>query len=156
MELFFAEPGVGGASSSVSSADLLSVEYWVVLLSQLVAALVLVPAWILAGVASAGWLWPPQIREWLLVQNVVSVTTADVANVISSQISRLLKEIHTLRIEVRSEMKNDRLEIVEMKAEAEAMHSDVMADMIQIKEIMSTLLELRKAEFQEQAGLLRR
>ena len=125
--------------------SVLSFEYWLIAFYRIMAFFFIVPLWILLGFLSAGWLWPPQVRRKMLVQRVLN-TRADVSNVISLQISELRKEVYKLRVEVKAEMKSDRQEIIEMKAEAEAVQSDVLADMMQIKEIMSTLLELRREE----------
>ena len=127
-------------------------EYWVIAFYRMLAFFVITPLWIALGFLSAGWLWPPQVRQKMLVQRVVSNTRADVSNVISMQISELRKEVYKLRVEVKAEMKSDRQEIIAMKAEAEAVQSDVLADMMQIKEIMSTLLELRRSEIANMQG----
>ena len=126
--------------------DIAHFEYWIIAFYRVVAFFIITPLWIVVGFCSAGWLWPPQVRQKFLVQRDVSNTRSDVSKVISMQISELRKEVHKLRIEVKAEMKHDRRTITEMKAEAEAVQSDVLADMMQIKEIMRTLLELRRED----------
>jgi hypothetical protein len=41
-------------------------------------------------------------------------------------------------------MKHDRKEFLQVKAEVEAVQAEVMADLLQVKEIMVTLLEMSK------------
>ncbi|MBV5345881.1 MAG: hypothetical protein JZU63_10395 [Rhodoferax sp.] len=45
---------------------------------------------------------------------------------------------------ILNEMKHDRKEFLQVKAEVEAVQAEVMADLLQVKEIMVTLLEMSK------------
>jgi hypothetical protein len=58
--------------------------------------------------------------------------------------TELQNEIWTIRAEMRAEMKHDRKEFLQVKAEVEAVQAEVMADLLQVKEIMVTLLEMSK------------
>ena len=37
---------------------------------KLIVALILIPTWLVLGVLSAGWLWPPQVRKGIFVQRI--------------------------------------------------------------------------------------
>lgn len=113
---------------------------------QLVALLIVLPVWILVGVASAGWAWPPQWRERLLAHNTTLVSKNIVNVQVSKQIAELKKEVNDLREEAKREMKNDRNELISMKAEAESLQRDVLEDMVQIKEIMNSLLDMARSK----------
>lgn len=101
--------------------------------------------WIVGGICSAGFLWPPQIREYFLNYKVKSGST-DFIEEVSLQVSKLRKEIHEMKQVSKTQMKNDRKEIIAMKEESKSLQKDVTADMIQIRDIMKMLLELKKQE----------
>mmetsp|Transcript_34511 Transcript_34511/g.50091 ORF Transcript_34511/g.50091 Transcript_34511/m.50091 type:complete len:429 (-) Transcript_34511:224-1510(-) len=46
----------------------LSLDFWCYSFSRLIALFVILPVWLVLGFATAGWLWPPQVRKWLFVQ----------------------------------------------------------------------------------------
>ena len=66
------------------------------------------------------------------------------AEQVTAQINDLQNEIRLLRVEMKSEMKNDRKEFALVKAEVEGVQAEVMADLLQVKEIMVTLLDMSK------------
>ena len=101
--------------------------------------------WIIGGICSAGFLWPPQIREYFLNYKIKSGST-DFIEEVSLQVSKLRKEVHQMKDVSKKQMKNDRKEIIAMKEEAKSLQKDVIADMVQIREIMNMLLELKKQE----------
>jgi hypothetical protein len=121
-----------------------SFEFWCYILVRFAAIVFVIPVWLLIGLASAGWLWPPQVREALLRQKKVAISRADMAEQVTAQMTELQDEIWKLRAEIRGEMKNDRKEFLKVKAEVEAVQAEVMADLLQVKEIMVTLLEMSK------------
>ena len=121
-----------------------SFEFWCFILVRFVAVVFVIPVWLLVGLASAGWLWPPQVREYLLKQKKVAISRADMAEQVTAQMTELQDEIWKLRAEVSAEMKHDRKEFLQVKAEVEAVQAEVMADLLQVKEIMVTLLEMSK------------
>mmetsp|Transcript_12830 Transcript_12830/g.19456 ORF Transcript_12830/g.19456 Transcript_12830/m.19456 type:complete len:828 (+) Transcript_12830:242-2725(+) len=45
-----------------------SLDFWCYSISRLLALFIIFPAWLIIGVVTMGWLWPPQVREWLFVQ----------------------------------------------------------------------------------------
>lgn len=123
---------------------ILTKEYWILLVYR-VMAVFLIPLWFFAGFCSAGLLWPPQIRQ-KLVPSILPNARVDASFVIYKQVSDLRREVRKNYTEMKSEMKRDRQSLATMKTEAQAVQSDLLAEVMQIKEIMSTLLELRKEE----------
>lgn len=121
-----------------------SFEFWCYVLVRFAAVVFVIPAWLILGLCTAGWLWPPQVREYLLKQKKVAVSRADMAEQVTAQINGLQNEIKKLRVEMKGEMKNDRKEFVQMKVEVEAVQAEVMADLLQVKEIMVTLLDMSR------------
>lgn len=123
-----------------------SFEFWCYFFFRIVAITIIIPLWLVAGFATAGWLWPPQVREWLFVQKKTAISRADLANQVLMQIKKLKDEMKSLRVEIKDEMKSDRAEMVNMKTEVEGVQADVMSDLLQVKEIMTTLLEMSRGE----------
>lgn len=126
-----------------------SFEFWCYFFFRIFAIVFIIPAWLVAGAATVGWLWPPQVREYLFVQKKTQISRADIAEQVSMQIDELREEIKRLRAELKGEMKNDRRELVQMKAEVESVQSAVMSDLMQVKEIMTTLLEMSRTQAQK-------
>jgi len=137
MSLFFEHHEMG-------LAQMINGEFWIILIYRIL-AIVLLPLWFLIGFISAGLLWPPQVRH-AFMPNIGFDTRVDTSIIIAKQITELRREVHKNYVEVKSELKQDRKELKTMKTETEALQSDILADMMQIKEILSTLLELRKEE----------
>ena len=121
-----------------------SFEFWCYVLVRFAAIVFVIPVWLIVGLCTAGWLWPPQVREYILKQKKVAISRADMAEQVTAQITDLKNEIKKLRAEMKSEMKNDRKEFAMVKSEVEAVQAEVMADLLQVKEIMVTLLDMSR------------
>jgi hypothetical protein len=94
---------------------------------RVVCVFFVIPLWILVGAITAGWLWPPQVREYLFVQKETVVSRAEL-------------ERHKLKHDIKHEMEGDRDEMLRMRTEVETIQSEVLGDLQQVKELMSTLL----------------
>jgi len=121
-----------------------SLEFWCYVLVKVVAVIVVIPVWLIVGLLTAGWLWPPQVREYLFKQKKVAISRADMAEQVTAQVNDLKNELKKLRAEMKSEMKSDRKEFAQVKADVVAMQAEVMADLLQVKEIMVLLLNMSK------------
>lgn len=119
-----------------------NIEFWCYFFFQGAAVLVVIPLWVIAGLVTAGWLWPPQIREYLFVQKETAVSRADLEKQKLEQLKEIQSSIKTLKSDVRKEMANDREEMIRMKNEVEAVQSEVMSDLQQVRELMTTLLDM--------------
>jgi len=109
-----------------------------------IAVLALMACWIMLGLLSLGTLWPPQIREYILTNSATS--NIDLVEEVSMQISELRKEVHDLKSSSRSERRRDRNQLISVREDAEALQKSVLDDMAQIRDIMKTLLEIRRQE----------
>jgi len=121
-----------------------SFEFWCYVLVRFAAVTFVIPVWLIVGLCTAGWLWPPQVREYLFQQKKAAISRADMAEQVTAQINDLKNEIQTLRSEIKGEMKSDRKEFALVKGEVEAVQAEVMADLLQVKEIMVTLLDMSR------------
>ena len=117
-------------------------EFWVYLCYQGFALLIIIPTWITAGFATFGILWPPQVREFLFVQKETTISRAEIERQKLDQLREIQGDIKALKTEIRKEMVGDREDMIRMKAEVEAVQSEVLADLQQVRELMTTILDL--------------
>eukprot|EP00934_Nitzschia_sp_Nitz4_P004966 Nitzschia sp. Nitz4//scaffold54_size114964//41440//44056//NITZ4_003846-RA/size114964-augustus-gene-0.18-mRNA-1//-1//CDS//3329554336//4956//frame0 len=117
------------------------IEFWVYVCYQGFAMFVIIPIWIIAGIATAGVLWPSQVREYLFVQKETAISRAEIERQKLEQLREIQGDIKTLKTEIRKEMANDREDMIRMKNEVEAVQSEVLSDLQQVKELMTTLLD---------------
>jgi hypothetical protein len=52
-------------------------EFMVYLLFRIFAIVFIIPLWLVLGLITAGWLWPPQIREFLFVQKETAASRSE-------------------------------------------------------------------------------
>jgi len=119
-----------------------NIEFWCYLCFQILAVIFFIPVWILAGILTAGWLWPPQVREFLLVQKETAISRAELEHKKLEQLKQISAELKSFKAELGREMQSDRDDMVRLKLEVEAVQSEVLSDLMQVKELMQTLLDL--------------
>jgi hypothetical protein len=117
------------------------IEFWVYLFYKALAVLV-IPLWLVLGFFSVGVLWPPQVRVWLFVQQDTDASRAEIERLKLEQLRSIENDMKSLKNELRKEMANDREEMFRMKAEVDAVQGEVLSDLQQVKELMTTLLDL--------------
>lgn len=118
-----------------------NIEIWVTICYKAL-ALFIIPFWLLIGFVSVGILWPPQVREWLLVQKETVASRSELERRKLEKLRIIQNDMKNLKHEIRKEMQNDREDIFRMKAEVDAVQSEVLSDLQQVKELMTTLLDL--------------
>ena len=112
-------------------------------LCQMVSILIVIPVWILLGFVTAGVLWPPQVREYLFIQSEESaVSQASREKKKLLQLKEIQDDISRMKAEIQREIATDRNDLTRMKAEVDAVQLEVISDLRQIKELMTTLLDL--------------
>jgi hypothetical protein len=119
-----------------------NMEFWCYFFMQATAVVLIIPLWILAGLVTAGILWPPQIREYLFVQKETSISRADLDKSKLEQLREIQTSIKFLKVDLKREMASDRDEMIRMKTEVESIQHDVMSDLAQVKDLMSTLIDM--------------
>ena len=108
-------------------------------LQRCVASLIIVP-WILAGLLTAGVLWPPQIREFLFAQKRATVSRAEKERQKIEQLRAIQLDLLTLKTEIMREMNSDRDEMTRMKLDVEGVQTEVLSDLQQVRELMASIL----------------
>jgi ankyrin repeat protein len=119
-----------------------NIEFWCYFFFQGAAVVFVIPLWILAGILTAGILWPPQIREYLFVQKETAISRADLEKQKLQQLKEIQISMKVLKSDLKKEMASDREEMIRMKNEVETIQNDVMADLQQVRELMTTLLDM--------------
>lgn len=117
-------------------------DFWVFFCYQGFALLIIIPVWFVLGVVTAGILWPIQIRKFLFRQGETAVSRAELERQKLDQLREIQTDIKSLKTEIRKEMASDREEMMRMKAEVEAVQSEVLSDLQQVRDLMTTLLDL--------------
>lgn len=123
----------------------LSVDFFIYSFLRFLAVFLIVPVWLILGLATAGWLWPPQVREFIFGQSRLVVTRADIAAGVKAEVDNLKSELKSLRSELKYSLKKDRKEMTDAKSELDFAQDDVLADARQVREIITSLFEQRRA-----------
>ena len=122
-----------------------NVDFWCFFLFRALAVIFIIPLWIIAGVATAGWLWPPQIREWLFVQKETAISRSDLEKQKLDQLKEIQNSIKSLKADISKELSMDRDEISRMKNQIEVVQSRIASDLQQVRELMTTLLDMGRS-----------
>ena len=127
--------------------NFMSVEFWAYNFLRMVTALMIIPFWVLLGVFSAGWLWPPQLREAIFTSTVSkhSSESEKEDELRRTQVISLRKEVNDLKDEMMKELKVDRTQVVQMKSSVAERRSEIANEMKHIKRIMTMLFEQQSA-----------
>jgi len=124
--------------SNVSTA-----EFWAYNSLRWFTAVGIIPMWIVLGILSAGWLWPPQVREYIFTSTVSkhSSETEREAELRRTQVDLLKKEVESLKEAMAHELKIDRTQIIQMKSGIADRRTEIAAEMKHIKRVMTMLFE---------------
>jgi ankyrin repeat protein len=100
----------------------------------------IIPLWLAVGAITAGWLWPPQVREYLLVQKETAVSKAEENRQKLARLKVIQSDLKGFKVDITKELVSDRDEMVRMRNEIEVAQSEVLADLQQVKELIGSLL----------------
>lgn len=120
--------------------DIDILESWVYNLFRIFSILFVIPLWVIAGLLTAGWLWPPQIREGLFVQKEVLASRAEIERRKLEQLKDVQVDMKNLKNEIMREITNDREDVIRMKAEIDTIQGEVLADLQQVKDLLASLM----------------
>lgn len=101
---------------------------------------VVIPLWLIVGAITAGWLWPPQVREYLFVQRETVISRAELERQKLKQLHAIQDSLKKLKVDIKHEMEIDRDEMLRMRTEVETIQSEVLGDLQQVRELMNSLL----------------
>lgn len=110
----------------------------------------LIPFWLLVGVLSAGWLWPPQVREGLFVQRVSMPednTVAQDAELRMQEVGELRDKLTETQTELVEEFTEDRKEMDVLKIQIAKIRKELKSEMKNIKKTMTNLFQVQQETF---------
>lgn len=122
--------------------SLMNIEFWVFAAYQCFALFVVIPIWIVLGIVTVGILWPPQVRQYMLIQETGQLSQQSRERQKLEQLREIQGNIAELRAEIQKEIEADRSDMARMKLDVENNQAEVLSDLQQIKELMTTLLDL--------------
>jgi ribosomal protein L29 len=127
--------------------SVVSLEYFLYTLLRFCVALIVIPVWICLGIFTAGWLWPPQIREAVFTSSVFkhSSDTEKEDELRKTQVKKLEQEVKELKDELVQELAMDRTQVVQMKSAVAERKVEIANEMKHVKRIVTML-------FEQQAG----
>uniref|UniRef100_A0A6U3AAI1 Ion transport domain-containing protein n=1 Tax=Entomoneis paludosa TaxID=265537 RepID=A0A6U3AAI1_9STRA len=115
-------------------------ESWVYNFFRIFSIIFIIPLWAVLGLVSAGLLWPPQVREALFVQKEAGISRAEVERKKLEKLVGIQNDMKALKQEMMREMENDRDEMMRLRAEVETVQTEFLADLQQVKELLSSLM----------------
>lgn len=115
---------------------------------RILVALFVIPLWILLGLLSFGWFWPPQVREAVFTSSVLAHSSEMEKDeeLRKTQIRNLKDEVKDLREELLQELALDRTQVVQVKSQVSERKAEIANEMRDIKRIVAVLFE-RQASF---------
>lgn len=126
----------------------LSIDFYLYNLLRVVVALVVIPLWMLLGVITLGWVWPPQVREAVFTSTLLkhSSDTEKEDELRKTQVKKLQDEVLGLKDELLQELALDRTQVVQMKSQVAERKLEISNEMKDIKKIVAILFE-RQSRF---------
>lgn len=106
----------------------------------------LIPFWLLLGILSAGWLWPPQVREGLFVQQVTAADAGEPNEMEKriEEVSELKKDLKTVQTELVGQSVKDRKDVTALKDQVVNLKRELKEEMRNIKGVMTSLFEVQQ------------
>jgi flagellar basal body-associated protein FliL len=121
----------------------MTAEFFAYLLLRACTAMFIIPFWILLGLFTAGYLWPPQVREAIFTSAVRkhSSESAEEDELRKTQVENLQKEVEKLREDLTQELAGDRTQVVQMKTQIDHRRTEIDNELKNIKRIVTMLFE---------------
>lgn len=110
---------------------------------RVVSAVFVIPFWILLGLLTFGWFWPPQMRELIFTSKVFKQQTeADKEELLrKAQVKILNQEVDNMKNEILQELAVDRTQVVQLKSAVAARKIEIQQEMKNIKRVVAMLFE---------------
>jgi hypothetical protein len=120
-----------------------SIDFLLYTLLRIVVAVFVLPLWLLLGVLTLGWCWPPQVREAVFTSTVFkhSSDTEKEDELRKTQVKKLQAEVLGLKDELLQELALDRTQVVQMKSHVAERKLEISNEMKDIKKIVAILFE---------------
>jgi len=136
--------GVFKDETGASSSSYFSCDFLLVIFTRILAVIIIL-VWFALGIFPFfTTLWPPQLREKAFGQELKSTSNNTVDAVLWEEFDSFKESFEVAQKRLQEDMKIDRAEIDELNFEVFDVRKNVVEDMIQVKEIMTSLLETMK------------
>jgi len=121
----------------------LSVEFLCYTVLRIGVAVMVIPFWVILGLFTFGWFWPPQIREAVFTSTVFKHATDSEKQdeLRRNQVKLLGAEVRTLEDDLMQELAIDRTHIVQMRSLVTQRKQEIQSEMKEIKRIVNLLFE---------------
>jgi hypothetical protein len=119
----------------------LSFDFFAYVFLRVLAAFFIIPFWLFLGVFTAGWLWPPQVREAVFTSTVFkhSSDTEREDELRKTQVKQLQQEVAALKDELVQELAMDRTQVVQIKSQVAERKIEIANEMKEIKRIVEVI-----------------
>jgi hypothetical protein len=105
--------------------------------------LFIVPAWLILGVLTAGWFWPPQLREGLFKQKIyIREEPPDVERY--ELLAAAGKDISNLKDDIVKQFVRDRKVMKSMREQTKNRRKEILEELKNMKGVMSSLYEVQQ------------
>jgi hypothetical protein len=118
-----------------NSDDISLLEYYLFFFLRIITILLVIPLWFAFGLCTAGFLWPPQIREWFFVMRKGDRKVTVMANEIILEIKNTEREVKTMTSDILREIKRSNNEQHEVRNEMNQVKSRFVKDLSEIKRL---------------------
>jgi hypothetical protein len=119
-------------------------EFWAFCFLRTIVVIICIPLWLIVGLLSAGWLWPPQVREWLFVPRKVPRSRAAIENDLDQEITSMTEEVGNLNTELVERIQQTNDKCAQTRDEFEEIKAALKIDIDSVKEGLA--LVLRQSE----------
>ena len=120
-----------------------SFEFLAYTILRVLTAVIIIPFWIFVGLITAGWLWPPQVREGVFT-SAVNKHASDAEHedeLRKQQVEKLKIEVEMLKDDLLQELAIDRTHVVQTKSQVAERKMEIQNEMKHIKRIVAMLFE---------------
>jgi len=106
-------------------------------------AIIVIPLWLLLGVFTVGWLWPPQVREAIFTSTVFKHTTDSQRRdeQRKTQITSLQQDVKALNDDLMQEIALDRTQVLQLKSQMAEKKMEIANEVRNIKRIVAIIFE---------------
>ncbi len=116
---------------------------------KVIVVVIVIPLWIVLGIATAGWFFPPQVREWLFVMKDDNNTVLKSNLNVDHEIDMLSREVAKGRSEMKAELAAVRQDCRLLRNEMEDITSTVKGELKAVRDLTDALLQLYDSRKQQ-------
>ena len=124
---------------------MLSINFLAYTFLRIFCALILIPCWLLLGLLTMGYLWPPQIRIYLFTSAVFAHANEQARNdeIRRTHVDLVKSGLSNLKQEFLQQLAMDRAQVVKITSQVAERKQEVANEMKEIKKLVMILFETR-------------